>query len=79
MKEKVTTAEGQSIPCNDLHHQSFTQEPRNYYHEPRNNLVPKFCNKQFDSMYNAPLLPDAAIIDNGLAKITKSRGKIKKG
>ena len=25
-------------------------------------------------MYNAPLLPDAAIIDKGLDKVTKSRG-----
>ena len=65
MKEKVTTAEGQSIPLNDLHHQSFTKEPRNDYHDLRNNIIPEFCNAQFYSMY---------IIDNGLNKDTKSRG-----
>ena len=75
MKEKVTTAEGRlSIPLNDLHHQSLTKEPCNDYHDPRNNIVPEFGNKQFYPMYKAPLLPDAAIIDKGLDKVTKSRG-----
>ena len=34
----------------------------------------KVYNKHVDTMYNEPWLPDAAVIDNGLAKDTRSRG-----
>ena len=34
-REKVTTAEGQSIPYHDPQHHRFTKELRNYYHDLR--------------------------------------------
>ena len=62
----MPTAEGQTIPYHDLQPHRFTKEPHNCYHDPCINIVPDIYNKNVDTMYNAPLLPDAAYTDNGL-------------
>ena len=61
----MPTAEGQTIPYHDLQPHRFTKDLVI--------LVPDIYNKNVDTMYNAPLLPDAAYTDNGLVKDTNDR------